>query len=199
MANNNAPIGIRPYAYMSGAPYNGAVRTYYVPASNATALYVGDPLITLDNSSDANGVPAVGIATAGAGNYLIGSMQGVSNNAGQLTITVQRQSTVYVPAGQAAYIYVSDDPFLLYEVQEDSVGGAMVVGAASRNASLVAGAGNTTTGISGWQLQSSSLNTTAQQMRIIQALQQADNAPGNAYTKWLCRINQHQLLNSVGT
>jgi hypothetical protein len=191
-------MGIRPYAYMSGAPYNGAYRTYYVPASNATALYIGDPVITLSNSADANGVPAVGIATAGAGNYITGSVVGITNNAGQLVIPLLQSSTVYLPAGQAAYIGVADDPFLLFLVQEDSVGGALAAGAASRNASMVAGAGSTITGMSGWQLQSSSLNTTAQQLRILEPLQETGNSIGQ-YCDWLVKINQSQMLNTTGT
>jgi len=40
MANANTPRGLQPYAYSWGAPYNGAARVYYVPAGNATALYL---------------------------------------------------------------------------------------------------------------------------------------------------------------
>ena len=75
MANPNTPYGLRPYAYMSGAPYNGAVRTYYVPVGNATALFLGDPVVLITNSSDGNGIPTVEIATAGAGAGL--SLSGV--------------------------------------------------------------------------------------------------------------------------
>ena len=70
MANVNAPYGIRPYAYRSGAPYNGAVRTYYVPVGNGTALYFGDPVILIHNSCDGNGVQTVEIATAGTTNMV---------------------------------------------------------------------------------------------------------------------------------
>lgn len=198
MANPNIPFGLRPVADMTGKYYTGAMRVYYVPASNATALFVGDPVVTLNNSADANGVPAVGIATAGAGNYISGVMQGVANNAGSLIITVQQTGPVYLPAGQAGYIYVADDPTLLFELQESTTGGPLAAGAASRNASLVAGSGNVTTGQSGWQLDCSTLATSAAQLRLIQQLQQVDNAPGlNA--KWLVKINQHQLLNTTGT
>jgi hypothetical protein len=196
MANPNTPYGLRPYAYMSGAPYNGAVRTYYVPVGNATALYFGDPLVLISNSSDGNGIPAVEIATAGEGatNYVIGCFQGRSNNAGQATITVTQDQHPYLPAATAGYIYVCDDPFLLYAIQEDSVGGAMASGASGGNASLVAGAGSTFDSQSGWLLDSSTLSHAGggtdpdQQLRIIQLLQQQDNAVGN-FAKWLVKIN----------
>jgi hypothetical protein len=198
MANPNTPYGIRPYAYMSGAPYNGAVRTYYVPAGNSTALYFGDPVLNITNSSDGNGVQTVEIASAGASDYILGSFVGISNNAGVTTIPLLQSQTPYLPASTAAYIYVSDDPFLLYAVQEDSVGGALVSGASGRNANLVAGSGSTVTNQSGWQLQSSSLETTnTGQMRIIQMLQEIDNAQG-VNAKWLCKINLHPFLNLTG-
>ena len=183
MANANSPRGIIPYAYRSGAPYNGAVRTYYVPSGNGTALYIGDPVLNVTNSSDGNGVQTAEIAVAGTTNTtltyaILGSFMGISNNAGQLTIPLLQSQPVYLPAATAAYIYVADDPTLLYWVQEDSVGGALVSGASGRNAPLVAGAGSTVTGYSGWQLQSSNLGTGATQMRIVQLLQEADNALG---------------------
>src|SRR5215472_11271348 len=163
MPNVNAPFGLRPYSMKSGAPYNGAVRTYYVPASNPTALYIGDPLVTVTNSSDTT------------------------------VITLQQTQTPYLASGQAAYVVVSDDPDLLYAVQEDGSGGAsMVSGASGRNANLLSGTGNTFSGQSGWTMQTASLATTAaHQLHIIQLLQSplSDNAVGQ-YARWLVKINQ---------
>lgn len=201
MANPNTPYGLRPYAYQSGAPYNGAVRTYYVPVGNATALYFGDPVMLVTNSSDGNGVQTAEIATAGGGAQVLGAFMGISNNAGSAVITLLQNQTPYLAASQAAYIYVCDDPFLLYAIQEDSVGGALVSGASGRNADLVAGSGSTVTSQSGWQLDSSTLNTTSTlQMRIIQALQETDNAIG-VNAKWLCKINNgiHPFTTGTGT
>jgi hypothetical protein len=195
MANPNTPYGLRPYAYMSGAPYNGAVRTYYVPVGNATALFIGDPVQIITNSSDGNGVQTAEIATAGSSNNILGAFLGISNNAGQATIPLLQSQTPYLPASTAAYIYVSDDPFLLYAVQEN---GSMVSGASGRNVNLVAGTGSTVTSQSGWQLNSSTLNTTATlQMRIIQLLQETDNAVGTN-AKWLTKINLNTFLSATG-
>lgn len=202
MANPNTPFGLRPYAYMSGAPYNGAVRTYYVPSGNATALYLGDPVVNITNSSDGNGVQSVGIATAGGGAKVLGAFMGISNNAGQSVITLQQTQTPYLAASQAAYVYVCDDPFLLYLIQEDSVGGSMVSGASGRNADLVSGSGSTVTSQSGWMLDSSTLQTTSTlQLRIIQALQETDNTVATSFAKWLVKINQgiSQFTNATGT
>lgn len=201
MANPNTPRGLIPYAYMSGAPYNGATRVYYVPVGNATALFLGDPVVGITNSSDGNGVGSVGIATAAGGTPILGTFAGIANNAGAPTIALLQNQTPYLAASQAAYVYVTDDPFLLYMIQEDSVGGAMVSGAAGRNADLIAGTGSTVSSYSGWMLDSSTLATTnTRQLRIIQALQQPDNAIG-VNAKWLVKINQaiSSFTNPVGT
>lgn len=189
MANANTPRGLQPYAYRSGAPYAGAVRVYYVPVGNGTALYLGDPVITVTNSSDGNGVQTVGIATAASTNPILGAFMGRANNAGTTTIPLLQSNNVYLPASTAAYVYVCDDPTLLYEVQEDSVGGSMVSGVSGQNVSLIAGAGSTTTAYSGWQLDSSTVSTSSLQMRIIQGLQEVDNTIGSANAKWLTMIN----------
>jgi hypothetical protein len=204
MANANTPKGLFPVSYAWGAPYAGAARVYYVPVGNLTALYFGDPLLGVTNSSDANGVPTMEIAGAGGGTYVGGVFGGIANNAGLLTIPLLQSQPVYLPATTAAYIYVIDDPFVLFEIQEDSVGGggtggAMVVGAGGRNADLVAGTGSTVTGFSGWQLDSDTLQTTSTlQLRIIEAVQSVDNQAGIPYAKWLVKINLHQMLNPTG-
>lgn len=197
MANANTPFGLRPISYMSGAPWGGAARTYYVPVGNSTALYFGDPVNLLSGagSSDGNGIPAAEIATAGSGHQILGSFVGISNNAGIATIPLLQSQTPYLAAGQAAYIYVTDDPFLLYELQEDSVGGFITSdNGSSANANLIAGAGSTITSESGWLLDSSTVvhsgSDPTLQVRIIQALQQVDNQVGANFAKWLVKINQ---------
>jgi len=190
MPNANSPFGLRPYQTSLGVPYNGSGRAYYVPASNPTALYWGDPVMLVTNSSDGNGVQTVQIASAGDSAQILGSFQGVTNNAGQTTITLRQEMPPYLPAGQAAYVFIADDPQILYLAQEDSAGASSLVsGAPGRNVNLLAGTGNAASGQSGWQIQTSSLGTTAaHQLRVVELLQRPDNAVG-VNAKWLVRIN----------
>jgi hypothetical protein len=97
MANINSAFGLRPYANIWGAPYSGAARVYYVPASNATALYYGDPVVTVSNSSDGNGVQTVAIGSAGGGTSVLGSFLGVANNAGLTTIPLLSPASTTLP------------------------------------------------------------------------------------------------------
>jgi hypothetical protein len=197
MANANAPFGLRPYSYRNGNPYAGAVRTYWVSPSYGSAIYLGDPVIPT-GTSDANGIPGVQLATAGAGTYTVGPMQGITNNAGPLIITLQQTQSVYLPANTGGYIYVADDPTLLFCIQENSSPSALSVNAASENAAMTAGSGGSTiSGQSSWQVDSNTAQTGASQLRLIQLLQEADNVPGN-FQRWLVFILQHSMLNTTG-
>jgi hypothetical protein len=199
MANVNSPFGLRPYAYQSGAPYNGSVRVYYVPSSYASAIYVGDPVTTVTATADANGVPAVTLATAGASSYFLGPMVGIANNAGPLVLPLLQSSPVYLPASTGGYVYVADDPFLLYEMQENSSPSALAATSASRNVTMNAGSGGSTlTGLSSWQIDSNTLGTTSNQLRLIQVLQETGNAPGTNAV-WLVKNLLPQLNNTTGT
>ena len=66
MANVNKVNGFKPFRYMSGAPYNGAFTKYVVPASDGTALFVGD-VVKADTAGDlATGLRGCARGTAGA-------------------------------------------------------------------------------------------------------------------------------------
>jgi hypothetical protein len=199
MANPNTPRGLVPVRSLSGGYFNGMGNIYYFPASDANNIFVGDPVV-VSGISDANGVPGVTIATAGSSNYITGSFMGFIPGGGPILpeLAVLRDSPVYRPASVAGYGLISDDPNQLYEIQEDSVGGALTAAAASDNANLVAGAGSTITAASGWQLQSSSVATTnTLQLRILRGQQRVDNTIGVNF-KWLVKINLHSISSTTG-
>lgn len=190
MANSNTPTGLSPVRHRNGAPYNGAATRYYVPASDSTALYVGDPVI-FAGSADTDGVATVTKATAAGGAYMLGPVVSVE--------PISRDSTVYREASVARYVWVADDPDLIFEVQEDAVGGALAVADVGLNADWIAGTGNATTGISGAMLDTSTKATTnTLQLRIIGFSPRVDNEVGNANAKVLVSINLHSLRNLTG-
>jgi hypothetical protein len=198
MANANIARGLVPVCHKNGQPFNGACRKYYVPASDGTALFVGDPVKFVTDASDANGVPTITIGTAGGGAFSLGVVLGVVTG-GDPAVVRTFDKTVYRVASTEAYLLIADDPDLLFEIQEDSVGGVMTVGAAGRNADLVAGSGSTVTGRSGWMLDSSTLNTTnTLQMRIVGPVDRPDNEPTLDYAKWLVSFNLHAQRNLTG-
>lgn len=167
-------IGLRPVRYKSGAPYNGACNTYFVPASDGTALFVGDPVI-IAGSGDADGVSTVTRAAAGA--RITGVVVGFSAN--PTDTTDGALETGFRAASTAAYVLVADDPTLLFEAEEDAVGGALAAVDIGLNVDLVAANGSTVTKRSGYLLDSSTKVTTAAQVRIVGFSQRVNNVIGS--------------------
>jgi len=198
MANPNMARGIIPVQRLDGSPYSGKANIYYVPSTYATALYIGQPLVAT-GASDANGIPVVQTATAAGGNYTIGPMVGIVDG-GEPVVAVTRDMSLYHPASTSQYILVADDPDLVFEAQEDSVGGSIAMATAgTKNVDLIAGAGSNTTGFSGWMLDSSTIATTnTLQMRLLAGVRRANNAMASTNAKWLCKINLHSLRNATG-
>lgn len=198
MANANIAKGLVPYRYTSGAKYNGAVNIYSVPSTYATSLFIGDPVVAT-GASDGNGIPVVQIATAAGGAFTLGPIVSIVAG-GDPVVPVTRDLPVYHPASTNQYVLVADDPTLLFWMQEDSVGGSIAMATAgTKNVDLIAGAGSTITGLSGWMLDSSTIATTATlQMRLVSGLQEADNAMAATNAKWLVKINLHSLARTTG-
>lgn len=196
MANANTPFGLRPVRHRNGAPYNGAATRYFVPASDSTALFLGDPVI-IAGSADADGVATVTRATAAGGNYLLGPVVAVDPVEG--AGAGGRDSTTYRAASTARYVWVADDPDLEFEIQEDGVGGALAAANVGQNVDLVAGTGSTITGRSAFQADSSTAATTnTLQLRILGFSKTVDNEVGVANAKMRVAINLHTLRNATG-
>lgn len=197
MANANVARGLIPYRHYDGSVWNGSANIYYVPSTYATALYVGDPVDVVSGSNDANGIPAVQLGVVAS--PIVGSVVGIVNG-GQPIITVTRDLPVYHPASTAQYILVSDDPTLLYWIQDDASAQARAPNLwPGRNANMVSGTGSTTTGYSGWQMAASTVNTTSTlDLKIMRALDQPDNVIGSAANtnmnaKWLVKLNNFRF------
>lgn len=159
MANVSRINGFRPVKYLNGAPWNGQYNKYYVQSSDGTALFVGD-LVKFDGGADSNGVPSVTKALASdnssTGSVCVGVIVGFE------PLYTNLNTPVYRAASTARYVYIADDPMLLFEAQEDGVGGALATTSVGLNANLIASnAGSTTTGASGMEVDTSTAATTA--------------------------------------
>jgi hypothetical protein len=191
MANVDSAFGLRPVRYLSGAPYNGACRRYYVDTAGSN-LFIGDPVI-VQGTGQSDGTADVGIATGGASNYITGVIVGfdVAND------STPNLNTIYMASGASGYVFVADDPDLLFEIQEDSVGSTLDSGAVSEECVLVSGTGSTTTGLSGWELDSSSAGSDNGQVQIVELAHRSDNEIG-ANAKWLVKIMLHSYRSTDG-
>lgn len=129
MANSDSPQGLRPVKYLSGTNYTGAGNVYHVAAADSVVINPGDPVI-VTGTSDTRGIPTVTKATAGATNRITGVMISLTNGEG----TVLQDSNVSTTTLTSQYIFVEDNPDVVYNVQ---VAGTLVVGDISSTANLL--------------------------------------------------------------
>lgn len=189
MANKDAAQGLIPIKHSNGAPYNGAYREYYVPSTYATALFVGDPVV-ITGTGNATEVFGNAIGTlpevnkSGAGTLITGVIVGFNPLPDDLTKTYNAASTERI-------VYVADDPDLIFECQEDSVGNAITITEVGFNCELIFGTGSTTSGKSHVELDSSGAATTNTfNIKIMRLVNRVDNAIGDN-AKWEVCINLH--------
>ena len=182
MANVDSPFGFVPSRHMSGSP----IRTnkYTITSGLAENIFNGDLVILT-----ADGV--ITPHTAEETNN-IGVFAGVSYTASDGSYKYSE----YWPSGTTGtniIAYVYDDPYIIYKVQSDGSPAQTDLGAC---ADVVADAGSTTTGQSGFQLNSSMGSGTAT-CKIIGLYESPENAFGaNAVVEVL--INEHILKSTAG-
>ena len=198
MANVDRPNGLRPVRYASGAPYNGACNMYLIPSGDATAVFVGDLVKPFTSGGAAalfvNGVDCGGMPTviqSAAGDPSIGVVVGFLPDQSNLN------AVNYRVASTNRIALVADDPTLLFEIQEVSGGTALTAAEVVLNADVVVGAGSTTTGASGMELDNATEATTAGlNCRIIGLVKRPDNEYGE-HAKWLVMLMDHSLRAGV--
>lgn len=188
MPNIDSAFGLRPVSNLDGSPYNGAVREYSTAAGDATAIFIGDPVILSGTSQTIDGVIYADVDQAATGDVIVGVVVGVK--------PVTDDSLTYRAASTQRILMVAP-PNLLYEIQEVSGGTALTANDIGLNANFVVGSGSTTTGYSGVELNNATEATTnTLDLQIVGFVNRADNAIGE-HAKWLVRINRSQFGNQV--
>ena len=178
MANGNVARGLIPVRMADGSPYNGAVDMFYVPASDATALYEGDPVI-LAGSADAAGVASV--TRAAAAGAITGAVVGFAD--------ATSMTAGYRAASTAAYVLVAHGQDVLFEIQEDAVGGAIAAADIGLNADIIVAAGSAYGKTSGVMLDTSTKATTVTLPLRIKGIAQRPDNELSANAKVLVTLN----------
>lgn len=172
MANVDSPFGFRAIRYRSGAPYNGACNRYICPASDSTALFIGDAVSAPTTQGfGANGEPYITQSAAGGEKSLgvVVAFEPATN-----------ASTVYRAASTERYALVADDiQNLIFEVQ---CSGYMTATQNMNYADITVGTGSTITGLSAMELDSSTTATTAATLRIVRPSTKPSNGWGTSTT-----------------
>jgi hypothetical protein len=178
MANANTPFGLKPVKMHGSGAMTGGCEIFNVPASDATALFIGDPVVKA-GSADADGIATATRAAAS------GTITGVVVG----TMDASKNPTSSRAASVNSYVLVCTDPNVVYEVQEDAVGGALAAADVGLNADIIVAAGNAYTHLSGVMLDTSTKATTSTlPLKILGFVQRPDNAIG-ANAKVLVKIN----------
>jgi hypothetical protein len=198
MANNDNATGFRPVGPDGSYSDSGQVNAYLVPATDSTALFIGDPVIvngtasvpTVDSAYGNYALPQVIRATAGSGGYTTGVVVGVE--------AITQESLPYREASTERIVFVNDDPDQLFEIQEDSDTATLALTDTGSNADFIIAAGDTAYAQSNAESNSDTADTTATlQLRLERLVPREDNAQG-ANAKWLVRFNLHQKRNTTG-
>lgn len=181
-----------PVRKMGAAPDSGGVNRYYVASGDSNNIFIGDPVDLSGTGDTAGTAPGVVRATAGSGGYVVGVVVGIEN------LTSDNLGRNYRPSGVGMYLLVADDPKQEFEIQEDSDGNSLLATAIGSNGDFIFGTGNTTTGLSACELDSTSVADTATlQCRILGLVDRADNELGTN-AKWRVKFNLHRYTYTTG-
>ena len=125
MANTLRQLGLRPSRYLNDAPYNGQQQLYAFSASNASACYKGD-LVTFDatyrTTALTDALPATPMVAPVVAALTTTAFRGVV--AGFVPQPEFNQTAtaslgaMYRVASTARYVWIVDDPQVVYEAQE---------------------------------------------------------------------------------
>jgi len=187
----NQPIGgLTPVRTVSGGPYSGALRSYTIPASDGTAVYIGDLVTGVGTSSTVNGVQYQDVTRSATGDVFQGVVVGV--------LPDTSTSTIYRAASTLRVVLVCDDPNMLFAVSDGTGGTSLTAADIGLNANIVVAAGSTVTGRSGTTLDNTTEATTnTLDVKLVELINRADNTFGSASATFLVRLNRHRFANQI--
>jgi hypothetical protein len=216
----NAPSGLVPSQYLSGALWTGQTSEYLIISGLAASIYSGDPVVSA-------GTGGITQATAGVGNSIIGSFVGVKyiDTAGIAQFRPNWVGGTVTQGGVPATALVADDPDILFNVQIATTGGGLVAAPyfaltlSAKNANLAVAGGTTYNPIGGvtplpnpaegtalggrsvWYVSSASIGAGAatSQVKLVRLTPVPGNDFGTIFNNALCLINNHPYKGGTGT
>lgn len=173
-------FGLTPVRHLNGSPFTMSdCKKYYIPATDTSNIGLGEAVKLVNAMDPLNEVPVV--AQAAAGDALIGVVVGGDSSALNTT-AFPASGAPYRRASTGCYLLVCDAPDMVYQVQEDAVGGAVTAAGVGSNfnaAIVVASATanvTTATGMSQTMLDSSTASASAAVLKIIGVMRDKQNA-----------------------
>ena len=189
MANTDNAKGLRPVNTMGGGTFSGKMKRYVFLAATGTAAYVGG-LVKPAGSADADGVMDV-TGNVSTGDAVLGAIVAIE--------PVTADSLTYRAASTLRYVWVADDPNQMFEIQEDSVGGALAITNIGNTADLTGFTGGSTVyGNSTMEIDTNTATASGdgtEDVIILGLSQRADNEIGTN-AKVLVRLNNHFFVDA---
>ena len=202
----DAPKGLVPIRKVDGTPFNGPLKKVVVSSSDATAIFIGD-LVYYTGSSpttgakilgeDVAGIPMVQRLTASSSAdpaNLAGVVVGVKPNPDDLATKHRKASTNSI-------LFICNDADVVYEMQEDADTTPIVAASIGLNANIAFGAGVAATGVSGLEIDSNTVATTAAlPLKVIGLSKKVDNDfyAGNGNVNGKFEVVLNWVLHSHG-
>ena len=169
MANIDAPFGFRPSGKVGGNPDNGALSEYAIASDyNTASMFQGDLVIF------ASGFVQISAADT-AGNMVFNGLKYDDATTNKPTFKNFFDHTAGT-LGVQGEVFVYDDPYQVYEAQGDSATAPTQAMVGLYMDSVKTHAGNSTTGISGDELDVSTNSTTLTGAKVLGFAQ----TPGNS-------------------
>lgn len=205
MASTASPYGLRPYNMVGGQSMVHGMREIKLSTNNSAAIFTGDviQLSSAGNPAALTATPTT--STAGIVGVCVGVRYALPAASTGAFMWGQYMPANAITAGYTqTYIYVCDDPDMIFQIQGSAAFGSLTNGAAGaigKNAALGNfSAGSTITGNSGVNLvvgaNGGSLASTATlAMRVVGMV-----AGDDTYPEILVKFNQgvHGYYNSTG-
>ncbi len=196
MANVDNPNGAKPVGTISGAPWQGLVRSYLADGTGSD-IFIGD-FVSMSAAgkivpTTAANAEIVGVCV-GFQPAQAGQTNGVTDNF--LGNTSYNLSKKYYDASVDgdAWILVAAGPDILFEIQTS---GTIAYTGIGNNADIVATAGDTLRGRSQQEL-NSAIGTGTAQLRLIEPVNRPDNDVSSANSRWIVRVNESHYTKLAG-
>jgi len=191
MANKNAPFGLRPYRHMLGGVIRmNSMGDYRIAANYGSGIYSGDLVV---KSSTTNEI----VVGAASDTKFLGVFAGCeyTDTSGNYHFSKHWPISQATKSGTVSVAHVYDDPYISYVVQHDGTGAITDYGSTF---DIVYTTGDTTTGISKVQLDTSNEGSSYINLLVLGTVNAPDNAVGaNQLVEVM--INEHQLRAAVAS
>jgi len=169
MANVDSYYGFKPDGKVGGNPNNGAMSEYAIKTDYATAMYQGD-LVKF-----ASGYINIS-AAADAGLMVMGGLKYDDSTTNKPTFKNHFNGTALSTTTGVVFLY--DDPYQVYEAQGDSDTATTQAIIGTYCDHVKTHSGNSTTGISGDEIDVSDTATTLSGVKLLGHVQSPSNAIG---------------------